>query len=90
MRRPRMCRVSSSSLSAGSPLGKLKLSYVPKGERALVLVGVSDPDGSALILVVWIRIRIGNSDSYPGGQKGPQKYKKVMKFCVFEVLDALF
>jgi hypothetical protein len=56
MRRPRMCRVSLSSLSAGSPLGKLSLSYVPNGEGALVLAVVvvlgPDPDGSALTLVV--------------------------------------
>jgi hypothetical protein len=28
----------------------------------------------------WIRIRIHNPDPDPGGQKDPQKFKKVYKF----------
>jgi hypothetical protein len=94
MRRPRMCRVSLSSLLVGSPLGKLPLSYVPKGEGALVLavVGVSgpDPDGSALTWVVWIRIRIGNPDPYLGGQKRHTKIEKSCEISCFEMLNVFF
>jgi hypothetical protein len=31
-----------------------------------------DPDGSALIFLGWIRIRIGNADLDPGGQQHKQ------------------
>jgi hypothetical protein len=42
-------------------------------------------------LVVWIRIRIGNSDPYPGGQKRPTKIEKSYEIIsCFEVLDVFF
>jgi hypothetical protein len=43
---------------------------------------------SALILVGWFLIRIGNADPYPGVKKGPQKEECDEMHC-FKVLDIL-
>ncbi len=52
----------------------------------LMFISVADPEpdlhGSALILVGWIRIRIGYADSDPGGQKEPQKRKNLINFML--------
>jgi hypothetical protein len=46
--------------------------------------------GSALSLVGWSRIRIGNADPDPGVQNDIQKSEKSEEMFRFEVLDALF
>jgi hypothetical protein len=51
-----------------------------------------DPDvhRSAVILVAWIRIRIGNGKPDQGGQKGPTKIVESEKVSCFVVLVVLF
>jgi hypothetical protein len=62
---------------------KMKKDKIPEGS-------VSDPHGSALILVVWILVHIGNADPDPGGQKLPTKIEKSFEIPCFEVPDDLF
>ncbi len=45
---------------------------------------------SAVILVAWIRIRIGNAKPDQGGQKGPTKIEESKKVSCFGVLNILF
>jgi hypothetical protein len=49
-----------------------------------------DVHRSAVILVAWIRIRIGNAKPDQGGQKGPTKIEESEEVSCFFVLDVLF
>ncbi len=49
-----------------------------------------DPDWMQIQSGQWIRIRIRNPDSDPGGQKWPTKVDKIFRSSCFEMLDGLF